>query len=143
MTVTPYLAAKDAAAALDFYKKAFGAEEHYRLNGPDGRIGHAEFSVNGATLFISDEYPDFGALSPQSIGGCPLKLHLYVTNADDTIAQAVAAGATLVREPKEEFFGDRSGMITDPFGYSWFIAHKVEEVSPEEMQRRWNESMGG
>ena len=142
MTLTPYLAAKDASAALAFYKEAFGAEEKYRLNGPDGRIGHAEFSINGATVMISDEYPDFGALSPQTIGGSPIKLHIYVDNADATIAQAVKAGATLVREPKDEFFGDRSGMVTDPFGFTWFIAHKVEDVSPEEMQRRWSEGMG-
>ena len=143
MTLSPYLAAKDASAALTFYKEAFGAEELYRLNGPDGRIGHAEFTINGARLMISDEYPDFGALSPQTVGGCPIKLHIYVENADDTIARAAKAGATIVREPKDEFFGDRSGMVTDPFGYSWFIAHKVEDVSPEEMQRRWTDSMGG
>ncbi len=143
MTLSPYLAAKDASAALAFYKDAFGAEELYRLNGPDGRIGHAEFTINGARLMISDEYPDFGALSPQTIGGCPVKLHIYVENADDTIARAAKAGATIVREPKDEFFGDRSGMVTDPFGYSWFIAHKIEEVTPEEMQRRWTDSMGG
>ncbi len=143
MTLSPYLAAKDASAALAFYKDAFGAEELYRLNGPDGRIGHAEFTINGARLMISDEYPDFGALSPQTIGGCPVKLHIYVENADDTIARAAKAGATIVREPKDEFFGDRSGMVADPFGYSWFIAHKIEEVTPEEMQRRWTDSMGG
>ncbi len=142
MSLSPYLAAKDAAAALEFYKQAFGAVENYRLNGPDGRIGHAEFTINGARLMIADEYPDFGALSPQTIGGSPIKLHIYVDNADATIAQAVKAGATLVREPKDEFFGDRSGMVTDPFGYSWFVAHKIEEVSPEEMQRRWDEGMG-
>lgn len=143
MTISPYLAVKNAAEALDFYQKAFGAEELYRLEGPDGKIGHAEFSINGARLMISDEYPDFGALSPQTIGGCPIKLHVYVENADETIAQALAKGATLVREAKDEFYGDRAGMVADPFGYTWFIAHRIEEVSPEEMQRRWNDSMGG
>ena len=143
MTLSPFLAVKDASAALAFYAEAFGAQEQYRLNGPDGRIGHAEFTINGARLMIADEYPDFGALSPQTIGGCPIKLHIYVDNADEAIARAVKAGATIVREPKDEFFGDRSGMVTDPFGYSWFIAHKIEDVSPEEMQRRWTDAMGG
>jgi PhnB protein len=135
--LTPYITVKDAAAALDFYRDAFGAVEQFRLTAPEGRIGHAEIRVGGSNLMLSDEWPDFGALSPATIGGSPVKLHLYVADADAVVAGAVAKGATLLRPVADQFYGDRSGMIADPFGHTWFIATQKEVVAPEEMQRRW------
>lgn len=135
--VTAYMAVKGAAAAIDFYRRAFGAEELFRLVGPDGRIGHAEIRIGQSVIMLADEYPDFGALSPQSIGGSPIKLHIKVENVDAYVAHAVAAGATIVRPVRDEFYGDRTGMVADPFGYSWFVSTVKEVVSPAEMQRRW------
>src|SRR5215218_5682200 len=106
--LSPYITVKDAAAALDFYREAFGAEEQFRLKAPEGKIGHAEIRIGEATLMLSDEWPDFGALSPPTIGGSPVKLHLYVDDADATVARAVAAGATLLRPVADQFYGDRS-----------------------------------
>lgn len=139
-TAVPYLCVRDAAKALDFYKRAFGAKEAYRLTEPGGKIGHAEFEIGTSRLFISDEYPDFGALSPQSVGGSPIKIHLQVDDADAFAKRAVDAGATLLRPLKDQFFGERSGMVADPFGHSWFISMQIEDVSPEEMQRRWKKA---
>jgi PhnB protein len=136
--LTPYLIVKDAAKALEFYAKAFHAREAYRLTGPDGKIGHAELTIQGAALMLADEYPDFGALSPTSVGGSPVSIHLYVEDVDAVIARAAAAGATVSKPTSDEFFGDRTGKITDPFGHKWHIATRKEEVSPQEMQRRWN-----
>jgi PhnB protein len=137
-TPTPYLAIRGAAAAIEFYKNVFGAREAFRLIGPDGRIGHAEIAIGDSHIMLADEAPDFGHLSPHTVGGCPIKLHLYVEDADATVDRAVKAGATLLRPLTDEFYGDRAGMIADPFGYSWFIATRKEEVSPQEMQRRWS-----
>ncbi|MGH9762165.1 MAG: VOC family protein [Blastocatellia bacterium] len=137
-TPTPYMAFRSAVEAIEFYKNAFGASEVFRLIGPDGKIGHAEVSIGDSRIMLSDEHPDFGALSPQTVGGCPVKLHLYVEDADATVERAVRAGATLLRPVVDEFYGDRSGMIADPFGYGWFISTHKEDVSPEEMQRRWS-----
>jgi PhnB protein len=141
--LTPYITVKDAASAIRFYQDAFGATEMFRLTEPGGKIGHAELQFGDATLMLSDEYPDFGALSPQAIGGSPMKLHLYVPDADTAVERALKAGATLVRSIKDEFYGDRVGMVADPFGYSWFVSSKKEEVSPEEMQRRWTSALSG
>ena len=140
--LSPYLTVNGAAAAIDFYRAAFGARELFRLTGPDGRIGHAELRIGDATVMLSDEWPDFGALSPPSIGGSPVKLHLYVDDCDAVVARAVAAGATLMRPVTDQFYGDRSGMIADPFGHSWFVATLKEQVAPQEMQRRWDAAMG-
>jgi PhnB protein len=137
-TVTVYLTVKDAARAIDFYREAFGAVEAYRLTEPGGRLGHAEITIGNTRLMLADEYPDFGALSPQTIGGSPVKLHVQVPDADAAIARAVAAGATILRPAKNEFYGFRSGMVADPFGFSWLLATQIEEVSPEEMQKRWS-----
>ena len=138
--VSAYLAIKGASDAIEFYKRAFGAEEDFRLVDPvDGRIGHAELSFGGCRLFVSDEYPDFGALSPDTLGGTPVKFHLDVDDVDAFIAHAVDCGAIVLRQPKLEFHGYRTGMIVDPFGYSWFVATKVSDVSPEDMQSRWND----
>ena len=137
-SVVPYMCVKDASAALAFYGRAFGAKEDFRLTEPgNGRIGHAEFSIGNSKLMISDEYPDFGALSPQSVGGSPIKIYLAVDDVDAFVKTAVVAGATVLRPPKDQFFGERNAMIADPFGHSWFVSTVVEEVSPAEMQRRW------
>lgn len=143
-SLAPYIVVKGAAEAIDFYKKVFGAEELFRLVDPtDGRIGHAELRMENAILMLSDEYPDFGALGPESIGGSPVKLHVYVDDVDGAAQRAVESGAVLLRPVKDEFYGDRTGMIVDPFGHSWMIASRREDVSPDEMQRRWNEAVTG
>jgi PhnB protein len=138
-----YLVVKDAPRAIEFYKAAFGAAEAFRLTEPSGKVGHAELSINGGMFMLADEYPDFGALAPPSVGGCPVKLHVYVSDVDAAVARAVAAGATLVRAAKNEFYGDRAATVADPFGYSWSLHSRVENVTPQEMQRRWSEMMGG
>ena len=135
----PYLTVAGAADAIEFYARAFGATVEFKLVDPaDQRIGHAELLFGSTRLFISDEYPDFGAVGPETIGGSPVKMHLVVADADAFVANAVDQGATLLRSVKQEFHGDRTGLVADPFGFSWFIASKAEEVSPEEMQDRWN-----
>lgn len=141
-TLTPYIIVKGAEAAIAFYQKAFGAKEQFRLPGPDGRIGHAELSIGVGRFMLADESPAFGALSPPSIGGTPVKLHLSVEDVDATIARAEAAGATVLRPAKDQFYGERSGMIADPFGHQWFLGTQKEEVTPEEMQKRYHESFG-
>lgn len=141
---SPYMAIKGARAAIDFYISAFGAEEVFALIDPaDGRIGHAEILLGGVTIMISDEYPDFGAIGPEALGGSPIKMQLYVEDADAMFAGAIAAGCTEIRPMKDQFFGDRSGMLVDPFGHTWTLATKVSDVSPREMQTRWNEAMEG
>jgi PhnB protein len=143
-SISPYITVQNAAAAIDFYVAAFGATEEFRLIDPsDGRIGHAEIVIGGTTFMLSDEYADFGALSPETIGGSPVKFQVYVDDVDTAFAAAIASGASELRPVKNQFFGDRSGMLTDPFGHSWTLASKGESVSPEEMQKRWNESMAG
>lgn len=143
-SLSPYIVVRDAAAAIGFYVAAFGAEELFRLVDPaDGRVGHAELKFGDTTLMLSDEYPDFGALSPDSVGGSPVKFQIAVPDVDSVFAHALALGATEVRPVKDQFFGERVGMLTDPFGHSWSLATRVEEVSAEEMQRRWSEGMAG
>lgn len=137
-TVTPYICVKDAARALDFYTRALGAKEAFRLTDPgSGKIGHAEFEIGNSRLMISDEYPDFGVLAPPTIGGSPVKIHVRVDDVDSFVKTAVSAGATMLRPPKDQFFGERNSMIADPFGHSWFVSTQVEDVSPAEMQQRW------
>jgi PhnB protein len=135
--LTPYLIVNGADRAIAFYKEAFGATESFRLTEPGGRIGHAELEIQGSPLMLADEHPDFGALAPASVGGTPVTLHLYVDDADRAVAAAEKSGATVLRQVKDEFYGDRAGMIGDPFGHKWHIATRREEVSPAEMQRRW------
>lgn len=142
-TVTPHLVAQDAAAALAFYVRAFGAVERYRLVEPSGKIGHAELSIGDAVVMVCDEYPDFGAVSPAAYGGSPIKLLIYVDDCDAVVARAVEAGATLLRPVKDQFHGDRSGMVVDPAGFTWTIATRREEVSPDEMQRRFTAALAG
>ena len=142
-TATAYLVVKNAPAALAFYQQAFGAIELFRLTEPSGKIGHAEMMIGTSHVFLADEYPDFGALSPPSIGGSPISMHLYVSNVDEFVATALTAGATILRPIETMFYGDRTGLLADPFGHKWHVASRVEEVSSEEMQRRWSAAMGG
>lgn len=135
-----YLHINNAAAAIAFYQAAFGAREIYRLTEPGGtRIGHAELDFAGTTVMLADAFPEFGVKSPDALGGSPVTVQLQVENADAVIARAVEAGATLERPAQDQFYGDRSGTIRDPFGHRWNIAHRIEEVTPSEMQRRWND----
>jgi PhnB protein len=137
--VTPYLSIKGAAAAIEFYKKAFGAKEVLRLMQPDGRIGHAEMDIDGAKIMFADEFPEIGFRSPESLGGSPLLIHLDVADVDALARRAVSAGATVVRPVADQFYGERSGHFRDPFGYTWVISTRTEEMSAGEMQRRSEE----
>jgi len=135
--LTPYLCVKGAAEALDFYKKAFGARETLRMTGGDGRIGHAEIEVSGAMVMLSDEWPEGNVLSPTTIGGSGVTLHLYVPNVDAVVARAADARATVERSPADMPYGDRAATILDPYGHRWMISTKVEDVSKEEMEKRF------
>jgi len=132
-----YLCVRDAAAAIDFYARAFGARELFRLTEPGGRVGHAEIDLDGHVLMLSEEYPEMGVRSPEGLGATPVTLHLHVEDADATVARAVAAGGTLERDLQDHFYGERSGTVRDPFGHRWLIGHAIEQVTPEEMQRRY------
>jgi len=134
--LTPYVICQDAARAIDFYVEVFAATETMRLAEPSGKIGHAGLTIEGATLMLADEYPDHGARGPRSIGGSPVHLHLYVADADAVVARAVAAGATVVRPLADQFYGDRSGTIEDPFGHVWVVATKQEALTTDEVERR-------
>ncbi len=133
---TPYLCVHDAAAALDFYAKAFGATERMRMADPSGKIGHAEVKIGEAIIMLSDEFPEMGVRSPRSIGGSPTAILLYFEDVDAIAKRAVDAGGKLVRPVENQFYGDRSGKLEDPFGHTWWIATHVEDVPPEEMTRR-------
>jgi PhnB protein len=133
-----YMTVKGAGAAIDFYREAFGAQELSRLAEPDGKIGHAEIQIGNTVVMLSDEYPDHGALSPQTIGGSPVKLHLDVTDVDAFAERAIKAGATLVRPIEDQFYGDRSGQIADPFGYTWIVSTHQKDVSVEDMQKEFD-----
>jgi PhnB protein len=134
--VTPYLAIDGAAEAIDFYRKAFGATERMRMAGPDGRIGHAEIDIEGGLIMLADEHPQMGFQSPKAYGGSAVTIHIYVADVDALAARAAAAGATVVRPVADQFYGDRSCQLRDPYGHTWSIATHVEDVSPEEMERR-------
>jgi PhnB protein len=134
--VTPYLIIRGAARALDFYKKAFGATELLRFGGPDGKIGHAEIKIGEGVVMLADESPERGHKSPQTLGGNAVSLLFYVPDVDAFFAKAVAAGATVRQPLADQFYGDRSGTIVDPFGHVWTIATHTEDVSEDEMQRR-------
>jgi uncharacterized glyoxalase superfamily protein PhnB len=135
-TITPYLVVSDGAAAIEFYTRAFGATELYRMAGPDGKIMHAEVLVGDSPVMLSDEFPEMGAKSPASYQGSPVHLFLYVPDVDRWFKRAVEAGAAVTMPVQDMFWGDRYGQVTDPFGHTWQIATHVEDVSPEEMQRR-------
>ena len=135
-TATPYLIIKNAAKAIEFYKEAFRAKEMMRMSQPDGRIGHAEIKIGDSPIMLADEFPEMGARSPQSLGGSPVSILLYVEDVDAFAKQAVAAGTKVIRPVKDQFYGDRSGSFEDPFGHQWHIATHVEDVAPEEMHKR-------
>jgi len=135
-TVTPHLIVKGAAKAIDFYAKAFGAREHYRMHGPGGTIVHAEIQIGDSIVYLADEYLPMGAKSPKTFGGSPVTIHLYVPEADQTVAQAVAAGAKPTMPMMDMFWGDRYGQVDDPFGHRWSIATHKEDLSPAEMEKR-------
>jgi PhnB protein len=135
-SVTPYLAVDDAAAAIDYYKKAFGAQERVRMTGPDGRIGHAELAIGDSLIMLSDPMPQGSTRPPGDLGGTSGSVFLYVPDVDGIVQGAVDAGATVTMEVADQFWGDRFGVITDPFGHVWSIATHVEDVPPEEMEVR-------
>jgi PhnB protein len=135
-SITPYLIVRGGSAAIDFYQRAFGAKERMRLPMPDGRLGHAELQLGDSVVMLADEFPEMGAKSPQTIGGTSVGILFYVPNADAIFAEAVAAGAKVERPLQNQFYGDRSGTVIDPFGHKWTIATHVEDVSSEELGRR-------
>jgi PhnB protein len=135
-SVTPYLILNSASDAIAFYKKALGADEVMRMDDPAGKIHHAEISIGGSRIMLADEHPEIQALSPQTIGGSPVSIHVYVEDVDAMVQRAVAAGAKLIRPVADQFYGDRVGGIEDPFGYRWFIATHKEDLSMDEIRRR-------
>jgi len=140
-SVTPYLTLHDAARAIDFYKRAFGAQELTRMDGPGGKIGHAEIKIGDSMIMLGDEMPGMGNQSPQTLGGTSSGIMLYVENADTVFNQAVSAGAQVEAPLADMFWGDRYGRLKDPFGHSWSVATHKEDVAPAEMQKRMQAEM--
>jgi PhnB protein len=140
-TVSPYLAVDDAAKAIEYYKQAFGAEETLRMNGPDGRIGHAELKIGDSHVMLSDPFPQSTTTPPKELGGTTGSIFMYVEDVDAVVQKAVDAGATVTMEVDDMFWGDRFGSITDPFGHSWSIATHVEDLTPEEIEERGKAAM--
>ena len=140
--VTPYLIVDGAARALDFYAKAFGAVERMRMAAPGGKVGHAEIQVGDSVIMLADEHPEMGARGPRAFGGSPVSIHLYVADVDATVKAAVAAGAKVIRPVENQFYGDRSGTLEDPFGHHWHVSTHVEDVPHEELARRAAAKMG-
>jgi len=136
--VTPYLVIKGAAKAIEYYKEVFGAEEKFRMNGPDGRIGHAELRIGDSQIMLADENPDMGQghSSATTMGGSPVSIHLYIPDVDHVVERAVTAGAKILKPVQDQFYGDRTGFLQDPFGHYWSVATHVEDVSPQEMEER-------
>jgi PhnB protein len=134
--ITPYLIVKGGAKALEFYARAFGAVERERMQEPGGKVRHAEIAIGDSQVMLADEHPEMGALSPETVGGTPISLHLYVEDVDAVVATAVAAGARLTRPVADQFYGDRVGGVTDPFGHRWFVATHKEDLTREELHRR-------
>ncbi len=141
--VTPYLCIDGAAQAIDFYTEIFGAKERMRMGAPGGRIGHAELTLGNSVIMLADEHDDMGFLSPRRLGGTPVTLSVYVEDVDATFERAVQAGAKVLRTVENQFYGDRSGQFEDPFGHRWSVATHVEDVPPEEMEKRMSEAMTG
>ncbi len=134
-TLTPYMTVRDAARAIEFYKQAFGAEEKGVMKGPDGKVMHAELRIGDSILMLADEQPQFGSLSPQSIGGSGMGLHIYIDDVDSAFDRAVKAGAKVEMPVADMFWGDRYGKLTDPFGHKWSIGTHKADLSPEEMEQ--------
>ena len=135
-SVSPYLCVDGAAAAIEFYGKVFGATERMRMGEPGGRVGHAELAIGDSLVMLSDEFPEMGLVGPKTIGGSPVTLSVYVDDVDATYKTALSAGASALRPVEDQFYGDRSGQFLDPFGHRWSIATHVEDVAPDEMERR-------
>lgn len=135
-TATPYLTIRNAAGAIEFYKRAFDAVEIMRMNSPDGKIGHAEIKIGSSMIMLSDEFPEMEARGPEAIGGTPVLIHLYVDDVDSVVERAVAAGARLLTPVEDQFYGDRAGKLADPFGHIWWVATHKEDVAPDELQKR-------
>ena len=135
-SVTPYLILSGASDAIAYYKKALGAEEVLRMEDPGGKVHHAEIKIGDSRIMLADEHPEIQALSPKTVGGSPVSIHLYVEDVDAAVSRAVAAGAKLIRPVADQFYGDRVGGVEDPFGYRWFIATHKEDLSIEEIRRR-------
>jgi len=132
-----YLRVRNSQRACDFYANAFGAREKFRLTEPSGRVGHMELDISGTTLMVSDEFPEFGMLGPQPGDKATVSLHLHVDDADAIVNRALDAGATLEMACTDQFHGERTGVVIDPFGHRWMIGHAIEKLTPEEMQRRY------
>ena len=135
-SITPYLICDGAAQAIAFYAKAFGAVETLRLGSPGGKIGHAEVRIGNSIVMLADEHPEMGALGPRTIGGSPVSILLYVEDVDAVVARAIAAGGKAQRPVADQFYGDRAGSLEDPFGHTWHIHTHVEDLTPEEIERR-------
>lgn len=135
-SVTPYLIFGDAGKAIRFYQQAFGATERMRMPTPDGKIGHAEIRIGDSTIMLADEFPDMGARGPEAYGGSPAGFMIYVEDVEATFRRAIEAGGEEVRPIEDKFYGDRSGTLKDPFGYQWTVSTHVEDVAPDEMERR-------
>ena len=134
--ITPYLSIKGASDAIEFYKKAFGATEVMRMAQPDGRIGHAELQIGDSKIMLADEHPEMDFRSPRALGGTPVMLHLYVNDVDTVVGRAIAAGAKVLRPIQDQFYGDRSGSVADPYGHVWHVATHKEDLSMDEIRRR-------
>lgn len=141
--VYPYLRVHSAADAIGFYARAFGATELFRLTEPGGRIGHAEIKLGPVTVMLADEYPEHDIRGPRTLGGTTFSLHLHVDDADAAFARAIAAGAVAIRPLQDQFYGERSGTVRDPFGHEWLIGGQIESVTPDEMQRRYTALFDG
>ncbi len=139
--VTPYLSVEGASAAIDFYREVFGATERMRMPAPEGKIGHAELQIGDSVIMLSDEYPEMGQRSPKAFGGSPVTISVYVDDVDAVFERAVRAGAKELRGVQDQFYGDRSGQFEDPFGHRWSVATHVEDVPPDEMEKRMAEAM--
>ena len=141
--VTPYLCVDGAKAAIEFYSKVLGATERMHMPGPDGKIGHAELELGESLIMLADEFPEMGVRGPKAVGGTPVTISIYVEDADAVFDAAVAAGATVLRPVENQFYGDRTGQFEDPFGHRWSVATHVEDVPPDEMEKRAAEAMSG
>jgi uncharacterized glyoxalase superfamily protein PhnB len=140
-TLTPFLTVRNAERAIEFYKQAFGAQERSVAKGPDGKVMHAEVKIGDSVIMLSDEFPEFGSLSPQSVGGSPMGLHIYIENVDAAFDRAVKAGAQVEMPVSDQFWGDRYGKLKDPFGHKWSIATHVKDMSADEMKRSMDDAM--
>ena len=141
--VIPYLSIEGAAQAIAFYAKVFGAKERVRMDAPGGKVGHAELEIGDSVVMLADVFPDSGGTTPKMLGGTPVTTMVYVTDVDDCYQRALDGGATATRKVEDQFYGDRAGEFVDPFGHKWFVATHVEDVAPEEMEKRAAAAMGG